>query len=545
MTAQARGSTERSIDAYSTELQPAFRNLEPARLYEEALHRKEGLLASSGALIVETTPHTGRSPTDKFIVRDALTEETVWWESNQSMTPEQFSRLHADMVAHAHGLDVFVQDLSACADPSCGLDVRVFTELAWHSLFIRNLLIRPTPPTATSSRTPGLTVIALPSFRADPQRHGCRSQTVIALDVTKRVALIGGTRYAGEIKKSVFTFLNFLLPMSGVLPMHCAVNDHQSGSAVFFGLSGTGKTTLSADARRVLIGDDEHGWGKTGLFNFEGGCYAKAIRLSATHEPEIQAAASRFGAVLENVGFDPTARRVDFDDDSKTENTRVAYPIDFITNASKEGLAPHPKNVVMLTCDAFGVLPPIAKLDTAQAIYHFLSGYTARVAGAENGLRAPQAVFSTCFGAPFMPRRPTVYGELLRARIAAHKADCWLVNTGWTGGPYGEGERMPIGVTRALLDAALDGSLARGDFRIDPFFGLATPTAAPGIEPRLLDPASTWSSASRYAESATRLVDMFERNFQPFASFVDEDVLNAGPGARRAKRFYADSSFAG
>jgi phosphoenolpyruvate carboxykinase (ATP) len=368
-----------------------------------------------------------------------------------------------------------------------------------------------------------------PSFKATPSRHGCRSQTVIALDFTRRIALIGGTRYAGEIKKAVFTFLNFLLPARGVLPMHCAANDHASGAAVFFGLSGTGKTTLSADPQRALVGDDEHGWGESGVFNFEGGCYAKAIRLSREFEPEIHAASERFGVILENVGIDPETRRVDFDDDSKTENTRIAYPLDFISNASSEGRAGHPKNIIMLTCDAFGVLPPIARLDPAQAMYHFLSGYTARVAGTENGLREPQAVFSTCFGAPFMPRHPSAYGNLLRERIARHGVNCWLLNTGWTEGRFGDGKRMPIATTRALLRAALDGALAHGAFRRDSYFGLETPLLAPGVDSSLLDPASTWSSREDYANTARKLVEMFHANFEPFAPFVDREVKDAAP----------------
>ncbi len=352
---------------------------------------------------------------------------------------------------------------------------------------------------------------------------------MIALDFSRRLALIGGTRYAGEIKKSAFTFLNFLMPEVGVLPMHCAANDHESGAAIFFGLSGTGKTTLSADSRRALIGDDEHGWSANGVFNFEGGCYAKAIRLSRELEPEIHAASQRFGAVLENVTLDPMTRQVDFDDETKTENTRIAYPLDFISNASGSGLADHPKNVVMLTCDAFGVLPPISKLDPAQAIYHFLSGYTARVAGTETGLREPQAIFSTCFGAPFMPRRPSEYGAMLRRLIETHKVDCWLLNTGWTGGRYGDGRRMPLGVTRALLRAALDGSLATGQFRRDPYFNLAIPLAAPNVDAHLLDPSSTWSSRCEYSATATKLVDMFRSNSSAFASLVPRDIAEAAP----------------
>ncbi len=527
MTAQMRVLADGPCDALALQpLRPAFLNLEAPRLYEEAIRRGEGAVARSGAFVVETAPHTGRSPTDKFIVRDALTDHTVAWDSNQPMSPTHFRRLYADMTAHAQGLSLFAQDLEVCADPRHRQRVRVYSEFAWHSLFIRNLLLRPAqPPTAPAA----FTIVDLPSFRADPKRHGCRSQTVIALDFTRRVALIGGTRYAGEIKKAVFTFLNFVMPDEGVLPMHCAANDHASGAAIFFGLSGTGKTTLSADPQRILVGDDEHGWGEAGLFNFEGGCYAKAIRLSPEHEPDIYAASERFGVVLENVAMDPATRRIDFDDDSKTENTRIAYPLDFIPGAARHGCARHPANVVLLTCDAFGVLPPIAKLDPAQAMYHFLSGYTARVAGTENGVREPQAVFSTCFGAPFMPRHPSRYGALLRERILRHKANCWLINTGWTGGGYGEGKRMPIGLTRALLRAALHGGLADAEFRRDPYFGLAVPLSAPGVDAAILDPATTWRSRARFDDAAAKLAAMFRDNFTGFESFVDRDVVDAGP----------------
>lgn len=527
MTAQMRVSANRSIGGSPfQEPQPAFLNLTAPHLYEEAIRRGEGVIDSSGALVVETAPHTGRSPADKFIVRDAMTESAVWWENNQPMTTASFARLYDDMLAHARGLELFAQDLEGCADLRHRLHIRVYSEYAWHSLFIRNLLIRPsTPPEGEAD----LTIIDLPSFRASPVRHGCRSQTVIALDFTRRIALIGGTRYAGEIKKSIFTFLNFLLPEKGVLPMHCAANDHESGAAVFFGLSGTGKTTLSADPGRSLVGDDEHGWGDDGLFNFEGGCYAKAIRLSPQFEPEIHAAAQRFGAVLENVAFDRMTRRVDFDDESKTENTRIAYPMDFIANAAPDGRAGHPRNIVMLTCDAFGVLPPIARLDPAQAMYHFLSGYTARVAGTETGISEPQAVFSACFGAPFMPRRPSAYGALLRERILRHDAHCWLVNTGWSGGAYGAGRRMPIALTRALLRAALQGDLTTTEFKRDPYFGLETPTAAPGVDARLLNPAATWSDQRAYHETAQKVTDLFRTNFESLAPFVPKEILDAGP----------------
>ncbi len=521
MTAQTRAVGEQPLRAEE------LNDLGAPQLYEEALKRKEALIARTGALVVETAPHTGRSPADKFIVRDALTDQSVWWGANQPMGPAQFDKLYADMSAHARSRDVFTQNLQCCADPEHRMRIRVHSEFAWHSLFIQNLLIRPDSNQTPSA--PDLTILVLPSFRADPSRHGCRSQTVIALDFTRRVALIGGTKYAGEIKKAVFTFLNFLMPARGVLPMHCAANDHESGAAVFFGLSGTGKTTLSADPQRMLVGDDEHGWGESGVFNFEGGCYAKAIRLCREFEPEIHAASERFGVVLENVAIDPATRRVNFDDDAKTENTRIAYPLDFIANASNAGRAGHPKNVVMLTCDAFGVLPPIARLDPAQAVYHFLSGYTARVAGTENGVREPQAVFSTCFGAPFMPRHPSEYGDLLRERILQHGANCWLVNTGWTGGPFGEGKRMPIATTRALLRAALEGSLEKVPYRGDPYFGLETPLYAPGIDAALLDPPATWPSRRGYETAARQLIDLFRANFESLAPFVDPEVQSAAP----------------
>lgn len=508
--------------------QPRHHNFGTTRLYEEAIRRGEGNIAKGGALAVETGPHTGRSPRDKFIVRDALTGSSVWWENNQAMTPAQFDSLRADMLAHADELDLFSQDLYGGAEPTRRMKIRVFTEYAWHSLFIRNLLIRPTTLDAETF-VPDFTIVDLPSFRANPLRHGCHSHTVIAIDFTRRLALIAGTAYAGEIKKAVFTFLNYVLPTEGVLPMHCAANYAESGAAIFFGLSGTGKTTLSADASRILIGDDEHGWGEGGVFNFEGGCYAKAIRLTREAEPEIFAASERFGAILENVTFDPLTGAPNFDDDSKTENTRIAYPLDFIANASTNGRIGHPRNIVMLTCDAFGVLPPVSKLDPDQAMYHFLSGYTAKVAGTERGVREPQATFSTCFGAPFMPRHPTEYGDLLRALISRHDVNCWLLNTGWTGGKYGDGRRMPIQLTRALLSAVLDGSLATADFRVDPYFGLLTPNSAPGVESDLLDPLKTWASKEGFALTAERLANMFRENFTTFEPFVDRSVRDAGP----------------
>ena len=507
-------------------------NLQAPRLYCEAIQRFEAKIADGGALVAETGAHTGRSPKDKYIVRDATTDKAVWWDNNGALSSTQFDILLADFIAHAKGRELFAQDLYAAADPSVRIKTRVFTELAWHSLFIRNLLIRPELG-ELAAFVPGLTIVDLPSFRADPQRHGCRSETVIACDFSRRIVLIGGTSYAGEMKKSVFSYLNFKLPDAGVMPMHCSANSGgRNEVALFFGLSGTGKTTLSADPTRILIGDDEHGWSRHGVFNFEGGCYAKAIRLSREAEPEIYATTERFGTVMENVALDEFTCAPDFDDSSRTENTRIAYPIDFIANASASGRDGHPKNIVMLTCDAFGVLPPIAKLDPAQAIYHFLSGYTAKVAGTEKGVGEPQATFSTCFGAPFMPRHPAIYGNLLRDLIEKHHVDCWLVNTGWTGGKCGVGRRMPIRVTRRLVAAAMDGSLNRANFRSDPYFGLAVPSSVPGVEPHILEPVKTWASKAEFAETAKRLVAMFRDNFAKFENHVDEEVRGAAPAPR-------------
>jgi len=510
-------------------LERVYWNLEAPALYEQSLQRDEAQLAEGGALVAETGVHTGRSPKDKFVVRDSDTDDKIWWDANGAITPEQFDTLLQDFITHAEGKELFAQDLFGGADPAYRVRARVFTEFAWHSLFIRNLLRRPDRDLLPSFQ-PDLTIIDLPSFRADPARHGCRSETVIAIDFTRKIVLIGGTSYAGEMKKSVFTYLNYILPEKNVMPMHCSANmSSPSDVAVFFGLSGTGKTTLSNDPDRPLIGDDEHGWGPNGIFNFEGGCYAKTIKLSADAEPEIHATTRRFGTVLENVVIDPQTRVPDFDDGSKTENTRCAYPLDFIPNASETGRGGHPKNIVMLTCDAFGVLPPIAKLTSAEAMYHFLSGYTAKVAGTEKGVTEPQATFSTCFGAPFMPRPPSVYGNLLRELIARHHVDCWLVNTGWTGGKHGIGRRMPIRVTRRLLTAALDGSLSKADFRRDPYFGLAVPTHVPGVEPHILTPHKTWRDKAAFAETAQKLIDMFQENFKRFEGEVDADVSAAAP----------------
>ncbi|MCU0802241.1 MAG: phosphoenolpyruvate carboxykinase [Rhodobacteraceae bacterium] len=504
---------------------------EPA-LVAAAVARGEGTLGQGGAFLCATGQFTGRSPKDKFVVRSPAVEEHIWWDNNSAMQPASFARLRADMLAHMQGRDYFVQDLFAGADPVHRLDVRVITELAWHGLFIRHLLRRP-DRAELDGFTPDWTIINCPSFKADPARHGCRTETVIALNFDERTVLIANTAYAGENKKAVFTLLNYLLPEKGVMPMHCSAN-HAPGNpvdtAVFFGLSGTGKTTLSASPDRTLIGDDEHGWSDRGTFNFEGGCYAKTINLNPEAEPEIYATTRRFGTVVENMVFDPETLELDFADDSLTANTRCAYPLDAISNASPTGLGGHPKHVVMLTCDAFGVLPPIARLSPAQAMYHFLSGFTSKVAGTERGVTEPQPTFSTCFGAPFMPRRPEVYGKLLQAKIARHGASCWLVNTGWTGGAYGTGTRMPIRATRALLAAALDGSLAAGRFRRDPHFGFDVPVAVPGVADALLDPRRTWADADAYDAQAQRLVAMFAANFGQYAPFIDDDVRAAALG---------------
>ncbi len=507
--------------------------LEPV-LYEHAISRGEARLAYGGALVAETGVHTGRSPKDKFIVRDALAESTVWWENNGSITPEQFQHLYDDFIAHARGKELFAQDLYGGADPQYRIKTRVYTELAWHSLFIRTLLIRPERD-EIAHFVPDLTIVDFPSFKADPKRHGARGETIIALDLSRKIVLIGGTSYAGEMKKSVFSVLNYLLPAESVMPMHCSANVGANGDvALFFGLSGTGKTTLSADPNRTLIGDDEHGWGPSGVFNFEGGCYAKTIKLSAEAEPEIFATTRRFGTIMENVTVDPLTRMPDFDDGSRTENTRAAYPLHFIPNASKTGRAGQPKNIIMLTADAFGVMPPIAKLTAAEAMYHFLSGYTAKVAGTEKGVTDPQATFSTCFGSPFLPRHPSDYGNLLRELIAAHGVDCWLVNTGWTGGKFGIGRRMPIKVTRTLLAAALDGSLKHGKFRTDPYFGFQVPVEVPGVEPHLLNPFKTWKNAAEFDETARKLVRMFQENFTRFEAHVGPEVRAAAPEVRVA-----------
>lgn len=504
-----------------------------ASLYESAILRGEGRVGLGGALVVETGQHTGRSASDKFIVKEPSSADAISWGSiNKPMGPESFSGLHRRMLAYLQGRDIFVQDCWAGADPRYRLGVRVITEAAWHSLFARNMFLAPTADELAAFE-PGFTILQAPGFRASPDIDGTRSDVFIVANFAERLVLIGGTSYAGEIKKSVFSVLNYLLPARDVLPMHCSVNVGGGGdSAVFFGLSGTGKTTLSADPARQLVGDDEHGWSADGVFNFEGGCYAKVIRLSAAAEPEIYATTRRFGTVLENVVIDDATRALDLDDAALTENTRASYPLDFIPNAAANGRAPHPTNVVMLTADAFGVLPPIARLSADQAMYHFLSGYTAKVAGTEKGLgNEPQATFSTCFGAPFMPRHPSVYADMLGQRIIDHNVTCWLVNTGWTGGAFGVGERMSIKYTRALLNAALDGRLADVPFRRDRHFGLDVPQACPDVPAGILDARSTWADGHAYDAAAGDLVAGFAKNFVQFEGYVNDSVRAAAPRA--------------
>lgn len=505
-------------------------NLQEPELYELSIRQGEGKVAATGALAMETGVHTGRSAADKFIVCDAETENSIWWDNNKHLYPEKYEVLLEDFLAHAATKNLYCQNLYAGSDGKYRVNAQIFTELAWQSLFIRHLLIVP-PAEDLPNYAPDFVVIALPSFQADPERHGVRSETVIACDFTRKLVLIGGSSYAGEIKKSVFTYLNYVLPPRDVLPMHCSASEELDGgnTAVFFGLSGTGKTTLSADHTRTLIGDDEHGWSENGIYNFEGGCYAKTVRLSPKNEPDIYAAANHWEAVLENVILHPKTRQPDFDDTTLTENTRAAYPLHFVPNASDTGCSGHPKNIVMLTADAFGVMPPIAKLTPAQAMYHFLSGYTAKVAGTEKGVTEPQATFSTCFGAPFMPRHPSVYGNLLRKLIKEHNVNCWLMNTGWTGGKYGVGHRMPLNHTRSLLTAALTGKLNNTEFRRDPVFGVEVPVAVEGVPTKLLDPRSTWADKAAYDEQARKLAKMFAENFKTLEKAVDEKIRLAGP----------------
>ncbi|OYV38806.1 MAG: phosphoenolpyruvate carboxykinase (ATP) [Rhodospirillales bacterium 20-64-7] len=503
-------------------------NLTAPQLVAHSLRKGEGRLSADGALIVRTGVHTGRSVGDKFVVDEPGTTADVWWgKINQKLPREKFTLLKSRVQAYLQGRELFTQDLYAGADPANRIRVRLVTTGAWQALFARNMFIRP-PAAELAGFVPDYVILHAPDFEAAPEIDGVNSTSAIALSFAEKMIVIAGTQYAGEIKKSIFTVMNWILPERGVLPMHCSANIGEQGdSALFFGLSGTGKTTLSSDPKRRLIGDDEHGWGPDGVFNFEGGCYAKVIDLSAENEPEIWAATHRFGTVLENVVADAQGR-LDLTDQTFTENTRSCYPVEFIPNVELSGRGGQPKNVVMLTADAFGVLPPIAKLNPAQAMYHFLSGYTARVAGTEKGMGSdPQATFSTCFGSPFLPRNPEVYGRLLQRLIREHGTACWLVNTGWTGGAYGTGKRMSIAHTRALLNAALEGKLDQGEFRTDPFFGLQVPVAVDGVPAEVLDPRAAWRDKAAYDQAASRLVQRFEENFANFSALVDDEIRAA------------------
>ncbi|MGH7461292.1 MAG: phosphoenolpyruvate carboxykinase (ATP), partial [Longimicrobiales bacterium] len=499
---------------------------------EQAIRRQEGVLSADGSFVANTRPHTGRSPDDKFVVREPESEAQIGWgKTNVAISPQHFAALHGSVREYLAGHELFVQDLYAGAAAAYRLNVRLVTTSAWHALFARNMFIPP-GSSDLDDFSPGFTILHAPELQAEPARHGTRTGTFIVVNFAERVVLIGGTRYAGEIKKSIFSVLNYLLPLQGVLSMHCSANVGEAGDvALFFGLSGTGKTTLSADPERALIGDDEHGWSDDGVFNFEGGNYAKVIRLSAEGEPLIYAASRRFGAILENVVMDPVTRKVDFDDDSITENTRSSYPIEFISNAVRGGRAGHPGNVVFLTADAFGVMPPIARLTREQAMYHFLSGYTAKLAGTERGVTEPKAAFSTCFGAPFLPLPPAIYAKMLGEKLDEHDAQCWLVNTGWTGGAYGVGSRMRLSHTRAMVHAALRGVLDDVPTAPDPVFGLHIPQHVRGVPDEVLQPRSTWPDGAAYDREARKLAAMFRDNFTKFEASVSDAVKAAGPKA--------------
>ena len=506
------------------------RNLSPTRLYEQSFDRADGRLVHMGAIATVTAPHTGRSPNDRFVVRDDLTEGVVdWGKVNVPMTTEHFDALRADVVAYLNDCELFVHDARAGEDEAHGIGVRVISESPWHALFAYNMFLRLSPEQLEGFE-PQFTVLHAPHFKADPARHGSNSETAIVVNFSAREVLVTGSRYAGEIKKSIFSVLNHLLPEAGVLPMHCSANVGSDGDvALFFGLSGTGKTTLSADASRGLIGDDEHGWSDDGVFNFEGGCYAKTIRLSPEGEPEIYRATQMFGTILENVVLDEDTREINFDDGSITENTRASYPIHYIPNAVLPSRGGHPSNVVFLTADAFGVLPPISRLTPEQAMYHFLSGYTAKVAGTERGVTEPQATFSACFGAPFLPRHPSVYAEMLGGKLREHSAKVWLVNTGWSGGAHGVGSRMKLSYTRAMVNAALAGELEGVEYAPDPVFGVHVPLSVPGVPDEVLGPRGTWADGEAYDAAAAELAAMFRANFEKFAADVPDEVRAAGP----------------
>ena len=529
---QQQQQSQPGLEAHGI-LKPArvFWNLSVGTLYEEAISRREGLLAENGPLVCRTGRHTGRAPNDKLLVREPSSESHVWWGSvNRPMDPDRFEAVRGALLTHLQGKDLFVRDCFAGADPTYRLPIRIITETAWHNLFARHIFIEDPATDRPGSQQPQFTVINAPTFRADPSVHGTNSDVFILLNFAARLVLIGGTSYAGEIKKSIFTVMNYLLPLRNVMPMHCSANIGSTGDvALFFGLSGTGKTTLSSDPERRLIGDDEHGWSDHGVFNFEGGCYAKMIKLSAEAEPQIFAVSRRFGTILENVTIDAATRQLDLNDDSVTENTRGAYPISFIDDSVPSGQGSHPLNIVMLTADAFGVLPPIARLTPAAAKYHFLSGYTAKVAGTEKGVTEPKATFSTCFGAPFMVWNPNVYARFLGERIARHGVRVWLVNTGWMGGPYGVGSRMKIAYTRAMIHAALSGALDDVQYETDPVFNVDVPLSCPDVPTSALRPRGTWSKPEDYDMQAAKLARMFVENFKAFEDSGEPDVKAAGP----------------
>lgn len=507
-------------------------NLSTAQIYEAAIRRREAHLAHRGPLVTRTGSFTGRAPNDKFIVDDSVSHDKVWWgEVNKAFPENKFNALYEKICFFLEGQEVFVQDLLVGADPDYEMPIRVVTQMAWHSLFARNMFLLPdTPKRPLAHRDPEFTVVHVPHFHSQPTIDGTHSEAFIIVNFSRRLVLIGGTQYAGEIKKSIFSVMNYLLPQQGVLTMHAAANVSESGdSAIFFGLSGTGKTTLSADPERKLIGDDEHAWGDRGVFNLEGGCYAKVIRLSEEQEPLIFETTRCFGTILENVSMNFRDRILDLDDDRLTENTRASYPISHIPNAIIPGLAGHPRDIVMLTCDAFGVLPPIARLTPAQAMYHFISGYTAKVAGTETGITEPQLTFSTCFGAPFMSLDPSVYSDLLGRKIHEHDVRCWLINTGWSGGPYGIGKRMDIHHTRAMLRAALNGDLDDVPTTEDPVFGIQVPQYCPGVADEVLQPISTWPDPEAYRAKAQELAHAFHENFRQFENQAPEAVKAAEP----------------
>lgn len=508
-----------------------YHNLSTPALYEEAIRRREGWLAHLGPLVVRTGHYTGRSANDKFIVKEPGSEAKVWWgRHNQPIAPANFAQLKIRLQAYLQGRDIFVQDCYSGADPDYRIKVRVITETAWHNLFARTMFIREFDPERIGHFEPDFTVLHCPNFNAMPEVDGTRSEAFVILNLAEKLVIIGGTCYAGEIKKSIFSVMNYLLPQRGVMSMHCSANQGADGqTAIFFGLSGTGKTTLSSDKDRAMIGDDEHGWSERGIFNLEGGCYAKVVRLNPEAEPEIYETTRRFGTILENVAFDPETRRVNLDDSTLTENTRAAYPVTHMPNIVRQGAGGHPNHIVMLTCDAFGVMPPIARLTPEQAMYHFISGYTAKVAGTERGVKEPTATFSACFGAPFMILRPAAYAELLGRQMQQHQAACWMVNTGWSGGPYGAGQRLKIAYSRAVVRAALNGALNNVAFTRDPFFGFGVPADCPGVPREVLQPRNTWADQQAYDAKARELAELFTRNFAAYAGDVPREISAAGP----------------